>query len=195
MSPDSRPGAEPDVVEVWFVPREGCHAARDAVVARSLGIAAAGVGWSVSRNGRPELRNAGGLDCNLSHTGAVAAIALARGRRVGVDVETVRRDTPVGRLAQRFFPADQAGHVGADPERYYRLWTRKEACVKAVGGRMAQSLGLPVLRAGVIAAPAGALAGCRWFVADVPAPDGLLASVAATGPRPFTVLLRQSAHV
>jgi 4'-phosphopantetheinyl transferase len=195
MSPDSRPGTGTDVVELWFVPREGCHATRDAVLARALGVATAAIGWSVSRNGRPELRDADGVDCNLSHTGAVAAIAVTRGRRVGVDVETVRRDTPVGRLAHRFFPADQAGYVGTDPERYYRLWTRKEACVKAVGGRLAQSLGLPVLRTGPIAARRGALAGCHWFVADVPAPDGLLASVAATGPRPFTVLLRQSALV
>ena len=183
----------PDVIEVCFVPRAGCHRARDRIVASTLGTEPERLRWRISRYGRPELIGAGGVDCNLSHTGPLAAIAVARGRRVGVDVETVRRDTPVGALAARFFPADQASYVGEDPGRFYRLWTRKEACVKAIGGKLAQSLALPVLTTGAVSTSTGALAGRRWFVVDVPAPGGgVLASVAAVGPRPFAVRVKQS---
>ena len=80
--------------------------------------------------------------------------------------------------------ADPGGPAG----RFARLWCRKEACVKAHGGRLAEGLHLPVHLLGplVVRDPAGTLPGtCR--VRDVPAPAGYRAAVALSGDQPFVV--------
>jgi 4'-phosphopantetheinyl transferase len=86
------------------------------------------------------------LRFNLAHSGDVALIAVTRGREVGVDVERVPSDGLV---------ADVVRVVCSDPERarlgrlrpsaqrrgFARLWTRKEALIKADG----RGLGMPLL--------------------------------------------------
>lgn len=71
-------------------------------------------------------------------------------------------------------------------ERFLRLWTRKEAVVKAAGARLAQGLGLTVLTdadtdADVVHDPSGQIPG-TWSVCDLPVPDGCLAALAVAGP-------------
>jgi len=57
---------------------------------------------------------------------------------VGIDVEANERDLDAARLAERFFAATEAAALAALPERarrerFYDLWTVKEAIVKALG--------------------------------------------------------------
>src|SRR3954464_3912116 len=106
---------------------------------------------------------------------------------------------PVEPFAERFFPASDARFVAAATgpteraERFLRLWTRKEAVVKAAGARLAQGLGLTVLTdadadadadsdtdAGVVRDPSGQIPGA-WSVCDLPVPDGWLAALAVAG--------------
>ncbi|HWO23630.1 MAG TPA: 4'-phosphopantetheinyl transferase superfamily protein [Kofleriaceae bacterium] len=83
------------------------------------------------------------LSFNLSHCRGLVACAIARGREVGVDVERIAelpRDlidtiaSPAEAAALRALPA------AAQAERFFTLWTLKEAYVKARG----QGLALPV---------------------------------------------------
>jgi 4'-phosphopantetheinyl transferase len=93
-------------------------------------------------------------------------------------------------LSARFFPPEEAGYVAAGrdasarEDRFAHLWARKEAVVKAAGGRLWPNLTIPVHRRDVVscAEPPGA-----HRVADVAAPAGYRAAVALAGAEPFTV--------
>lgn len=84
-----------------------------------------------------ECRN-GGLQFNLSHANGMALISVAVNRSIGVDVEVIRTNLDVEVIASRVlsYPEEQALlALPSDSRReaFFRLWTRKEALVKAVG--------------------------------------------------------------
>jgi 4'-phosphopantetheinyl transferase len=61
-------------------------------------------------HGKPELaadHRIGMLRFNASHSGALVLVAVALGRRIGVDVECHRPDTRVEELAARFFTENE----------------------------------------------------------------------------------------
>jgi 4'-phosphopantetheinyl transferase len=99
--------------------------------------------WRFSRNqhGRPEiavpsLRRP--LYFSLSHASGFAACAVARHGDVGVDVESRYRGDVNLSIARRYFsPAEYRSLLTAAPdsrsELFLRLWTLKEAYVKATG--------------------------------------------------------------
>ena len=171
------------------------HAAARLIVADRLGTAPAALRWRYGPQGKPELAEPRtGLRVNLSHCGGYAVVALCDGRDVGVDLHRVTAVPDVTRLAARFFPAAEARHVAAGPDpgtradRYAELWVRKEAAVKAAGGRLAQGLRVPVRGAAVVAVPGADGSAARPYrLAGVPAPDGYRAAVALAGDPEFTV--------
>ena len=91
---------------------------------------------------------------SLSHTRGLAACLVSLGpwpavADLGVDAEWTARPTfPAGRLAARFFHADESAalqSVPRGPEReslFLTLWTRKEAVLKALGLGIANHLAL-----------------------------------------------------
>jgi 4'-phosphopantetheinyl transferase len=92
----------------------------------------------LGRNGKPELPHTE-LSFNLSHSGDLALLAVASaGTVLGIDLEEVSTARPLDRMAQRFFSTVEAARYASlsPPERagaFYRLWTRKEAYLKAWG--------------------------------------------------------------
>src|SRR5262249_10240292 len=83
-----------------------------------------------------------GLKFNLSHAGDLALIAIADHADVGIDVEHVRPERDHAAIARQFFPAPQADLLNRlpnqlRPQAFFRLWTRKEAFVKAAGEGLA----------------------------------------------------------
>jgi len=153
-----RSGAEIRALTEWLSPAErarslrfGTDVLRERWVAgratlrmllgQVLGIAPSAVEIRRGVRGRPELADASaGIDFNVSHTHAVALIAIARGfaadARIGVDIE--RRDRAVGvdRLARKYLTANERTTL-ADLDvygrcaRFVRYWTCKEAMSKA----------------------------------------------------------------
>ncbi len=98
--------------------------------------------------GKPLLigNGAGRASFSLSHTRGMVACAVTSGAAVGVDVECVDREVDAGAIAARFFaPAETARIMAlegqARRDRFFDLWTLKEALVKALGLGMAVSLG------------------------------------------------------
>jgi 4'-phosphopantetheinyl transferase len=78
------------------------------------------------------------LRFNLSHSGDLALIAITRGRDVGVDVEFVERDIDFDPIVEQYFDPTEAWDLRTAPpqervSRFFDLWTRKEACLKAEG--------------------------------------------------------------
>ena len=77
------------------------------------------------------------VDASMSHSGRWVAVALCRTGRIGIDVETVRPVTPS--LAERCLSPDELAWMkevepgAAQNHRFFRLWTAKEAFLKATG--------------------------------------------------------------
>lgn len=86
------------------------------------------------RHGKPGLLPCGGEDgihFNLSHSGTMAACALAS-CAVGVDIERTSRRVSEA-LIQRVCNAKEQELVHRDPLSFFDLWTAKEAVVKMTG--------------------------------------------------------------
>lgn len=82
---------------------------------------------------------------NLSHTETGVAIAISYGTPVGVDIEWMKSDRELVSLAERFFAPPEAAALRAMPEDqqqvgFYRLWTYKEAVLKATGSGITEEL-------------------------------------------------------
>ncbi len=165
------------------------HGALRILAGRELRIRPGSLTWTPGGYGKPELVPPwSGLQTNLSHSSDMIAAAIATGRPVGVDIQHLvpRLDTVA--LAARFFPPGEAGYVAAGrdasarADRFAALWARKEAVIKAVGGRLWPNLTIAVRDLDVVtcAEPASS---CR--VADVSAPTGFRAAVALAGASPF----------
>lgn len=78
------------------------------------------------------------LDFNLSHSKDFALVAVTAGLEVGVDIEAVRDDLPGPDLAAGVLSAaelDELAQCAAPdhPRAFVGCWTRKEACLKALG--------------------------------------------------------------
>ena len=97
--------------------------------------------------GKPLVRDADTVRASfsLSHTHGMVACAVTKDADVGVDVECVDRDVHTEDIAARFFAPAEAAHLmqldaEARRDRFFDLWTLKEAIVKARGASMAMSL-------------------------------------------------------
>ena len=98
------------------------------------------VQFSRNHHGKPELRQPGvpPLRFNVSHTRGLLALAVTVVDDIGVDVESMARDVEMLSLAERFFAASETAMLRSLPppelrENFFRLWTLKEAWVKARG--------------------------------------------------------------
>jgi 4'-phosphopantetheinyl transferase len=118
------------------------------ILARYLGADAESLVFVAGEFGKPAL--AGELatvEFNLSHSGTLALIAIARGAPVGVDVERWDRDIEHLDLAEHFFsPAERSALRALGDERqrttegFFNAWTRKEAYLKATGHGITRGL-------------------------------------------------------
>lgn len=71
-------------------------------------------------------------DFNLSHAGSLVACAVTETGRVGIDCEHIR---PVNATAlmRRILAGNERTPSGTDVQGFFRLWTQKEAVIKAEG--------------------------------------------------------------
>jgi 4'-phosphopantetheinyl transferase len=165
------------------------HGALRILAGRELKAPSAALTWIPGRYGKPELVSPwSGLHTSLSHSGDMIAAAISAGRPVGVDIQHLVPGLDAVGMSARFFPPDEAEYVAAGrdasvrADRLAHLWARKEAVVKAAGGRLWPNLKITVRGRDVVscAEPAG-----LHRVADVAAPAGFRAAVALTGAGPF----------
>jgi 4'-phosphopantetheinyl transferase len=167
------------------------HGVLRILAGRELKTRSAALSWTPGRYGKPELASPwSGLHTSLSHSGDMIAVAISTARPAGVDIQQLVPGLDTAGLAARFFPADEAGYVAAGhdasvrADRFARLWARKEAVVKAAGGRLWPNLKIAVRGRDVIrcAEPAS-----PHRLADVTAPAGFRAAVALAGAGPFVM--------
>ncbi|MEU7619489.1 4'-phosphopantetheinyl transferase superfamily protein [Micromonospora rifamycinica] len=167
------------------------HGALRLLVGRILDVPPERLRWSRGRHGKPTLADpGGGPQTSLSYSADLVALAVGGHRPVGVDIQHLAPGLdPVG-LASRFFATEEARQVasgttaGVRADRFARLWARKEAVVKAAGGRLWPNLAMPVHRGDLVrcADPVGV-----HRVTDVVTPAGYRIAVALTGDARYVV--------
>ncbi len=119
-----------------------------------------------ARFGKPYLEassgdGAAGVAFNLSHAGGHIILGISQRGEIGIDIEVVRDYS--ASVAGRYFHEDEKalleGLAPASRARaFYRLWTAKEACVKALG----IGLGYPLHNVPVTLENTGHSAGVSW---------------------------------
>lgn len=114
------------------------HVALREVLAAHTGIAAGALPFATQEDGKPYLESPEAPAFNLSHADGLALIAVGGAQPLGVDVEAVRPVPEMEGVAESHFAADERAALFALPEAerldaFYRIWTRKEAYVKATG--------------------------------------------------------------
>jgi len=111
-------------------------------LSRYCGIPPHALELDATPEGKPFLVNPNGqmdpVRFSLSHSRGYALLAVAREMDVGADVEMVREDIELLKLAERFFsPAEHraisAGEGTAQHEAFFRYWVGKESVLKALG--------------------------------------------------------------
>ena len=118
-----------------------CRAALRVILCQRLACSDEELTFEQGEHGKPSAVVRGqpaAISFSVSHSGRHGLIALARRGRLGVDVEprSARRNLDV-LIGETLTPAEQSWLPGADMNRrrqlFYRLWTMKEALVKALG--------------------------------------------------------------
>lgn len=145
--------------------------------------------------GKPCLQGATALEFNLSHAGRWVMCALAP-TPVGVDIEQVRAIDL--ELAQRFFhPAEYAALMACAPalrrDYFFRLWTAKEAYVKALGLGFQRDLASFAVLPGAGQAvtlddPQAPAAGPRFTLAEVACDSGYRLALCCSAGMPLPAL-------
>ena len=78
------------------------------------------------------------LEFNLSHSSGFLVLAVADGRKVGIDIERVRSLPDLEQIASHAFSSHEQKELSTftgeeKPHGFFRCWTRKEAYLKARG--------------------------------------------------------------
>ena len=106
-------------------------------LAARLGTSAERIEFAYGDNGKPRLADQA-WQFSVSHCDDVALFAFSKTAQVGVDIEAIRPVREADAIAVQFFsPLEHAGYAALAPRDrllgFFRVWTRKEAYVKALG--------------------------------------------------------------
>lgn len=120
------------------------------LLGKSLGLEPQAVPLRRGARGRPQMEGDVDIDFNISHTGGIALMAIARPlrppSRIGVDIECASRRVNADRLAGKVLTANERSfrtQLAPDEWRqhFLRLWTCKEAMSKATGDALSAPFG------------------------------------------------------
>lgn len=120
------------------------HGALREILSLYLGVEPKRIPIVTAAGGRPELGESlhmqvpGRIRFNLSHSGTMAAIAVMLDCNIGVDIEYMDPGFPAMEAAKHVLTEDeldllQSCQEEKRTETFYRLWTRREALLKAIG--------------------------------------------------------------
>lgn len=158
------------------------------------GIAPRHIRFAYNEHGKPHLDRPAGISpviegaChfNLSHTGHLIAFGASMAGPLGIDIERVAARPGLAQIARRFFHPQEFAYATAlgQPvceQRFFEVWTRKEALLKAMGTGLATDL-----RRVAVPLPGGEHrytgVASAFEVLDVPMPEGFAGAIAYTAP-------------
>ena len=223
--PGGSPPVTRHMVTVWRACSEPADPARTRAMHRAtvrevlrhaLGNPSCDVAWTAKPGGKPILRPCPSPHCppcdamrsdrtrlhfNVSHTGSHLFVATSAEGPLGIDAEGPRwlRD-PEAVAASMLAPRERSVLDGQEPAArnatLLRVWTRKEALLKAEGVGLARSPASLEVDLSSAADPTGPVEAARpvsahpvwhslgwpWQLYDLPTGDGLHLSLATWGP-------------
>ena len=158
---------------------------------RCTGVPARDLNFRLNEFGKPELPGSE-IMFNLSHSHGIALLAVTRGRAIGVDIELIREEVMVDKIAERFFSPAEADAIAALPahqrsEAFFSCWTRKEAWIKARGQGFSIALNsfevslAPGEPARLLATRPDPAEASRWSLAALDCQPGYAAALAIAG--------------
>jgi 4'-phosphopantetheinyl transferase len=165
------------------------------ILSRYLQILPEEVQFEYGLRGKPTLATGcgdGRLRFNLSHSHELALYAVTYDRELGVDIECMRPLDDAESIATHFFSAREQKALRDLPthlkhQGFFNCWTRKEACIKATGEGLYQSLdgfdvslapGEPAQLLAVLGKPDEVR---RWTLRALQPPAGYAAALAVEG--------------
>lgn len=139
------------------------------------------------------------LSFNLSHSGDLALLAIARCAPLGVDLERLRPELDWLPLARRYFSASEQQALQAlapNQQRngFFTIWTRKEAWLKAIGRGFhlpfdTFDVSVPPAPAALIRHQGHPAAPLDWHLEDIPIAANYRATLAYPAPQKKVLLL------
>lgn len=161
-----------------------------ALLGAALACDGRAIAFTTGSAGRPSVAAppAARIDFNVTHSRGLILIALSRDAAVGVGIEAIDPAIEALELSQRNFAPDEQHAIASAPDEatrariFFRLWTRKEAVLKAHGGGLL--LGLDSFSVLEQAAELRVHCGGAqpWFVRDLDVPPGFSAALALDRP-------------
>lgn len=142
LSAAERARAERLVFEIDRRRFRAAHVALRELLAPFVGREAGAIEFGEGPHDKPFVAGSSHITFNMSHSGERALIAIARdlpaGVELGVDIEEQRGVTHVADLAAAHFTESEQRELESSPpasrnQLFLSGWTRKEACLKAVG--------------------------------------------------------------
>jgi 4'-phosphopantetheinyl transferase len=123
----------------------GCRGTLREILAAYLDTDPRALAFRYGFQGKPSLPRSG-LWFNLAHAEDLAMFAVSDRPRIGVDLEWVRDIPEMDLLVKTFFSPNEARDFSILTARdkriaFFRLWTRKEAWLKATGAGISHLLG------------------------------------------------------
>ncbi|QQS37258.1 MAG: 4'-phosphopantetheinyl transferase superfamily protein [Ignavibacteriales bacterium] len=96
--------------------------------------------FDYGKHGKPEIANNNGIDkikFNLSHSKGHAMIAVTLNDEIGVDIELIKEIPDMMDIAKELYTSKENKLLLESDqqaaESFFKIWTRKEAVIKAVG--------------------------------------------------------------
>lgn len=164
------------------------------LLASYTGLIANRINIGIALNGKPYLKDCvSEIHFSTSRSESVAAFAFSRSGATGIDIERISPIADMSDIVKRYFTPNEKHEIFSSPENlwlscFYRIWTRKEAFLKALGdGLLLQLDSVDVSSAVVGTQPCeawaeGSGAVKEIFVADLEGPQGYMAAVASAEP-------------
>lgn len=166
------------------------------------GVAPRDLRFDYSHYGKPSLAGVtADIRFNVSHSADLAMLAVARGREVGIDIETIRVEVETDKLAERYFSLHERESLRAIPNHdrvpaFFRCWTCKEAFLKAQGLGLSRSLESfdvevnPERPARLLSTRPNPEEVAHWSLRDVQTVKAYAAAVAVNGPATAVMVFR-----
>ena len=120
------------------------------MLGRHLGISPQEVSMVYNSYGKPAVSGCSRNVCfNMTSRAGVSVLAFDSENEIGVDVERLDEAFEFESIVKRFFPAKEIQYIFQSKvnsrQRFYQIWTRKEAYLKAIGTGITENLKTEVL--------------------------------------------------
>lgn len=114
------------------------------VLARYTSVAPEAVEFLRTDKGKPYLPK-GDIHFSLSHSGHWALLAVAKAELIGVDIEEIKVTRDLLGIAENYYHPQEHAYLqtldeSLQGDAFYRLWTLKEAFLKAIGAGISAGL-------------------------------------------------------